>query len=284
MLEIEEISKKYDKYVLKDVSLTVSSGEIMAIIGSNGSGKTTLMKIICGLIPSTSGTYTWKKNTVSNMIENPGFFPYLTGFENLRYFQIQKGCIDSNKINEVLNVVNLMEHKDKKYKKYSLGMKQKLALALCLLENPDFLVLDEPTNGVDIEGVISIRHVLKELNSSKNVTMLISSHNLHELYNLATSFCFLKDGVIKEVTKKDTIREIIDNSLIISCDDTQSVLKFLDTVNVTIEYKLHKEAIHIFNVENIEELKTTLRANVSSSLKIKPYDIEDYFLSVMEGE
>lgn len=283
MLEIKHIVKKYDREVLKDINFSVKDGEIMALVGSNGSGKTTLMKIICGLIPSSSGEYTWGTTNISNMLETPEFFDSLSGYDNLKYFQIQRGCYDKTVIENVLKIVNLSNDQSKKYKNYSLGMKQKLAIALCLLNEPDFLVLDEPTNGVDAEGKINIRNLLKQLNTSRNVTMLISSHNLYELYNIATSFCFIKNGVIKEISAKDKIQDVLEHSLIINTDAPQEVVAYLENLETNSFYEVSENDIRVFNIDDTEHFRSELVAQHLPATVIRTYDIEDYFLNVMEG-
>lgn len=185
---------------MEDVNITIRKGDICGLIGRNGAGKTTLMKIITTLTRKSEGSFSLfgvsddelqnAKRRIGSLIENPAFFGNLTAYENLKYYAIQKGIVDFKQIFEALKLVDLDHVRSKKYKTFSLGMKQRLGIALAILDNPDFLILDEPINGLDPMGIKSLRETFKKLNEERNITILISSHILSELYLLANRFLF----------------------------------------------------------------------------------------------
>jgi len=213
VLEVNDISKKLGKkQVLKDVSFFLCANEIVGLVGCNGVGKTTLLKLILGLQKSDFGIvringYNIKTSCnkalerVGAIIENPDMYSYLTGRENMELVRKYYKNIDKDRINELVNLVGLEDSIDMKVNKYSLGMKQRLGIAVSLINNPNLLILDEPTNGLDPEGIISLRKILLKL---KNITILISSHNLNEINNLCDRVLFMKDGsIVKDINCED---------------------------------------------------------------------------------
>ena len=215
ILRTNNLTKKYKDFTaLNNANITINKGDIYGLIGRNGAGKTTLMKVITTLTYKTNGEFylfdkddsdlTETKRRIGCLIENPAFFENLTAYQNLKYYAIQKGIIDYSQIDKVLDLVKLSDSKNKKFKTFSLGMKQRLGIAFAMLDNPDFVILDEPINGLDPIGISELRETLKKLNEESNITMLISSHILSELYLLANRFCFIEKGkIIKELSKKE---------------------------------------------------------------------------------
>ena len=186
------LTKKYgDFYALKDVSIDIFEGDIYGLIGRNGAGKTTLMKIITTLTNKTSGEFslfdsndkdlTKVKRRIGSLIENAAFFPNMSAYENLKYYALQRGIVNLEQITEAIKLVGLEDAGKKKFKNFSLGMKQRLGVALAILDNPDFIILDEPINGLDPIGISELRDTFKNLNEEKGITILISSHILSEL-------------------------------------------------------------------------------------------------------
>ena len=196
--------------VLKDVSINVKEGEIYGLVGKNGAGKTTIMKILLGLVPRTSGEISLlgasseselrvRRSEIGSMIETPSFYPYMSARDNLNYYRIQRGIKDKGCIDKALRLVGLDDTGPKKFRDFSLGMKQRLGLALATLHSPKLLILDEPINGLDPEGIIEVRDLIRELNQKSGTTVLISSHILGELSQLAVKFGFIDKGrMIKE--------------------------------------------------------------------------------------
>lgn len=214
IIKTENLCKNYKETVALDkVSLNVPKGSIYGLIGNNGAGKTTLMRILSNLQNQTSGSITKAENIkVGAIIESPALYPTLSARGNLKYQLKITGCPSKNvkeKVSELLSLVHLKDSK-KLVMNYSLGMKQRLALAMALVGNPDFLILDEPLNGLDPEGIKDMRSIIADLNQKYGVTIMISSHILGELQKVATDYGFLKNGtLIREFSSSD----IVDSDL-----------------------------------------------------------------------
>ena len=211
VLQGSHIGKKYGKHaILNDVSLTLKQGEIYGLIGKNGSGKTTLFRILTGLIQDYSGTVSIKESKISAVINAPALFLNMTAFENMKAQSYLLGVKDNDKIFQILKTIGLSEKNKKPVKDYSLGMTQRLKLALALLENPDILILDEPSNGLDPDGIAELRELMIKLNRTHGITILVSSHILSELGQVATRLGILHEGkIVKELSDK----EIFQNSV-----------------------------------------------------------------------
>lgn len=217
LVQTKQITKKFKAHeAVSDISITVLQGQIYGLIGKNGAGKTTLLKLISGLIKPTSGSVVFGDSTASQcehqigaLIETPGFYPNMTGYENLKAQSLCLGLRYSRQqIEELLDLVGLLYAKSKKVKAYSLGMKQRLGIALALIGEPDILVLDEPINGLDPEGIMEIRNIVTKLNRERNMTIIISSHILDELAKVATNFCIIHSGkVVLEKSKEAFIKD-----------------------------------------------------------------------------
>ena len=213
ILQTDNLSKIYGaKTVLNHVSIHVPKKSIYGLVGKNGAGKTTLMRIICGLAQQSEGSYTLlgKSNDAAvrqhmgMLIEKPGIYEHMTALENLRYFSLLFG-IQSQDYNRILEMVGLQNAGKKKARQFSLGMKQRLGIAISLLGNPDFLILDEPINGLDPEGVYEMRKMLETLNREQGTTIMIASHILSELYKLATDYAIIDGGCLIDEFSKETL-------------------------------------------------------------------------------
>ena len=216
VLKIEQLTKKYQtQLALQNISLEIKQGEIYGLIGRNGAGKTTLLKAITRLIQPTSGKITlfgsqnsseWTKNLQrsGSVIETPVAYDQLTAAQNLAYYCKLRGIVAHKQtIADTLALVDLSDTGNKQFKNFSLGMKQKLGIALAILSQPDFLTLDEPINGLDPLAIIEFRKLIRRLNEEKGMTIIISSHILTELYHVATRFGIIHDGrLIKEISKE----------------------------------------------------------------------------------
>ena len=213
ILQTDNLSKVYGtKTVLDHVSIHVPKQSIYGLVGKNGAGKTTLMRIICGLTQQSEGSYTLlsksddaavRKN-MGMLIEKPGIYEHMTALENLRYFSMLFG-IQSQDHHKILEMVGLQNAGKKKARQFSLGMKQRLGIAISLLGNPDFLILDEPINGLDPEGVYEMRKMLETLNRENGTTIMIASHILSELYKLATDYAIIDGGCLIDEFSKETL-------------------------------------------------------------------------------
>lgn len=213
ILQTDNLSKIYGaKTVLNHVSIHVPKKSIYGLVGKNGAGKTTLMRIICGLAQQNEGSYTLlgKSNDAAvrqhmgMLIEKPGIYEHMTALENLRYSSLLFG-LPSQDYNKILEMVGLQNAGKKKARQFSLGMKQRLGIAISLLGNPDFLILDEPINGLDPEGVYEMRKMLEMLNHEHGTTIMIASHILSELYKLATDYAIIDGGCLIDEFSKETL-------------------------------------------------------------------------------
>ncbi len=297
ILKTNNLTKKYNDFIaLDNVNIEVRKGDIYGLIGRNGAGKTTLMKVITTLTNKTSGEFSLfnhkdndlkeTKRRIGCLIENPAFFPNLTAYENLKYYTIQKGIMNKEQIIESLKLVDLADTKKKKFKNFSLGMKQRLGIAFAILDNPDFIILDEPINGLDPIGISELRDTFKRLNEERDITILISSHILSELYVLATRFCIIENGkVLKEMTKEELDNEC-SKCIAIKTDDVKKVTVILEKELKTTNYKvINNEEIRLYDyLEQIERVNKVL---VQNDINIKNLNetgisLEDYFKSIIK--
>ncbi|MBP1047545.1 ATP-binding cassette domain-containing protein [Enterococcus sp. BWM-S5] len=257
MLTLKHVSKSFGKeQALKNVSLEVKKGDIYGLIGRNGSGKTTIMKLITDLSKESDGdivllgrskkksSYTQALQHIGAVIEEPVAYSKLSAYENMKIICIQKGIHDYSVIKEMLQFVNLADTGKKKFKNFSLGMKQRLGIAMALVNNPDFLILDEPINGLDPIAIIEFRELLERINNERNTTILISSHILTELYQVSTRFGFIHKGeMIQEITKTD-FDALCTEDIIVHVND-------INLASVTIREQLTKD----FTAINEQELR-----------------------------
>lgn len=296
ILKTTNLSKSYKNFTAIDqVNIQINKGDIYGLIGRNGAGKTTLMKIITTLTNKTNGEFelfnhkdndlTQTKRRIGCLIENPAFFSNLSAYDNLKYYAIQKGITDNSQIIQSLKLVGLDDTKNKKFKNFSLGMKQRLGIAFAILDNPDFIVLDEPINGLDPIGISDLRDTFKRLNEEKNITILISSHILSELYLLATRFCILEQGhVIKELTKEELDIEC-SKCIVIKTDDIKKATVILEKELNTTNYQVaNSEEIRLYDY--LEQSQKVNKVLVKNDVNIKQIQetgisLEDYFKSLI---
>lgn len=245
ILKVENLCKKIGKKeILKDVSFCVEEGDILAFIGANGAGKTTTIKCILGLQSISKGEilingYDISRNfvqaieSVGCIVESPDVYMYLTGYENLKMQASFYKNITEDDILRVIKLVGLENRIDDKVSKYSLGMRQRLGIAISLINNPKLLILDEPTNGLDPEGIKDLRELLLSL-AKKSMGILISSHNLSELESFCNKVCIISKGEIIEETTITKIKEFDENRYILKVDDTKEVKKLIKQTDKVI--------------------------------------------------
>lgn len=300
IISIRNLNKKYGKKsVLDNLSMNLKKGDIYGLVGKNGAGKTTLIRIILSLANYDSGEieifgeidekkklYEHKK--IGNIIETPSFYSFLTAKQNLEYYRIQRGIVGEKSIDEILEMVGLGGVGNKKFKKFSLGMKQRLGLALALLGEPELLILDEPTNGMDPMGIKEVREVLINLNKKNGVTMLVSSHILGELSQLANCYGFLKDGKIIEEISSEELNEKCRHHLLIKVDDCKKAAVILEKVLDNNSYEVLPDSfIKIYN--KLDEPQLINRALVENGVEVYSLErvgvnLEDYFVDLIGGE
>ena len=296
VLQTVNLTKKYKDFVaLDNANITIHKGDIYGLIGRNGAGKTTLMKTITTLTNKTGGIFslfgseeelTESKRRIGCLIESPAFFGSLTAYQNLKYYAIQKGITNDKQIDKVLKAVDLFKEKDKKFKNFSLGMKQRLGIAFAILDNPDFIILDEPINGLDPIGIKEIRDTLKRLNEEEKITILISSHILSELYLIANHFCFIDKGrIIKDLSKEELDLEC-SKCIVIKTKDVKRATVVLEQELKTTNYKvIDNTEIRLYDyLENTLKVNKTLLANDIDVMGIyeSGISLEDYFDSLIK--
>lgn len=297
ILRTNNLTKKYKDFTaLNNANITINKGDIYGLIGRNGAGKTTLMKVITTLTNKTSGEFylfdkddsdlTETKRRIGCLIENPAFFENLTAYQNLKYYAIQKGIVDYSQIDKVLDLVKLSDSKNKKFKTFSLGMKQRLGIAFAMLDNPDFVILDEPINGLDPIGISELRETLKKLNEESNITMLISSHILSELYLLANRFCFIEKGkIIKELSKEELDVEC-SRAIVIKTNNVKETCLILEKELNTTNYKvIDKHEVRLYDyLDNSGKVNKELAKNDIDVISIyeSGISLEDYFKSIVK--
>ncbi len=236
ILTINNLTKKYGYLTaVKDLSFTIKKGNVYGILGPNGSGKSTTLGIALNVVNKTSGDFKWfDGNTTTHdalkkvgaIIERPNFYPYMTAYQNLKLVCKIKD-IDDSKIDEKLEVVGLLERKDSKFRTFSLGMKQRLAIASALLNDPEILILDEPTNGLDPQGIHQIREIIRDI-ASNGTTILLASHLLDEVEKVCSHVVVLRKG---EKLYSGRVDEMISSNgfFELKCDDQTKLLSFLET-------------------------------------------------------
>lgn len=299
VIKTNNLVKKYgENIVLDNISIKVNQGEIYGLVGDNGAGKTTLFRILSGQSNISDGSFellgeSSEKNImkvrkrIGTIIENPSFYPKMTIEENLEYYRLQRGIPGKKNIDKILKEVGLLEVKKKKFNNISLGMKQRLGLALALLGEPELLILDEPINGLDPSGIIEIRNLLLKLNREKNITIIISSHILSELYNIATCYGFLSKGKLVEELSLEQLNERCRSYLEINVTNPKKFSVLLEEKLGYKNYKIMTDGlIHLFEKDPINEEISRLAVENGIGLKSineKSANLENYYLSLIGG-
>ena len=265
ILECRSLCKNFGKkQILKDVSFNIKEGDILGFIGPNGAGKTTTIKLILGLQSITSGKvyingynvekeFTKAIEKVGAIVENPDMYMYMSGYDNLKLVSNMYKEIETKRIDEVVKLVKLENRINDKVSKYSLGMRQRLGIAQAILHKPNLLILDEPTNGLDPEGIKEMRELLISLAKNEKMAILISSHNLAELDNFCNKVCIIKNGEIIETSEISAIKKDIDHEqFIIEIENTKGINKIYKEAEI-VNDKIFKINIKKENVPNLVE-------------------------------
>lgn len=295
ILEAHDLTKKYRHTVALDhIDLQIERGKIYGFIGQNGAGKTTFLRLVTGLAFPTSGTLAlWGKSSpqdlqaqrkrIGCMIETPALFPTMTAYQNMEIQRIQRGIPDKVVIEKTLNMVGLEDTGKKNVRNFSLGMRQRLGIAIALLNTPEFLILDEPINGLDPAGIVEVRNLLKSLNKEYGMTILVSSHILEELYQTATEFILIDKGKIIEEISDHELNERCKRHIAIRTTDSNKTLLVLEKELHTDNFKLMPDGvIRLYDyLDDMEKVAATLsEAHILvTGLSISGDTLEDYFLS-----
>ena len=298
ILKTNNLTKKYKHTeVLNNLNMKIEKGAIYGLIGKNGAGKTTLIRIITGLQSPTKGEYKIYgvsskekeinnlRNRVSAIVEVPALYQNLTAEENIIEHYKTIGVPSYDNINEILSLVGLNNTQNKQVKYFSLGMKQRLAIALALSSNPDFLILDEPINGLDPQGIIEIRELILNLNQTKGITILISSHYLDELSKIATHYGFINNGkIIKEISSIE-LKKKLKKKMVFKVSNVKEFTKYLENKKINYEV-IDKKIVHVF--DKVDITKIVLAISKKNCTIEEMYEVnetlENYYMNLIGGE
>lgn len=297
ILETNNLEKRYKDFkALNHANIHIEKGSIYGLIGKNGAGKTTLIRIICGLQEPTNGKYsiygidnsnvdiTNVRKRMGAIIETPSIYGEMTARDNLIEQYKLVGMPSFDGIDEILKLVGLSNTGKKKAKHFSLGMKQRLGIAIALANNPDFLILDEPINGLDPQGIIEIRELILKLNKEKRITILISSHYLDELSKIATHYGFLDNGaIIKEISSEELIKEM-EHKLILKVSNQNEFVKYFEENKISYEV-VDSKTINVYGKYNLSKFINELSKKnlIADEIHEQEESLENYYMNLIGG-
>ena len=298
VLTTEKLSKRYSRFTALDgLSMHVPKGAVYGLVGRNGAGKTTLIRLVCGLQTPTSGLYTLYgvshtdrrglskvRRRMGAVVETPSIYLDLTAEDNLKEQYLILGRPSFDGIPALLKLVGLEDTGKKKARHFSLGMKQRLGIAVALAGDPDLLVLDEPVNGLDPQGIIEVRELILKLNRERQITVIISSHILDELARLATHYGFIDSGrMVKELSAQE-LEAACRKCVHVEVSDTGALARVLDGMGVDYKIRSEKEA-DIFAQLNVSQLTLALAKENCEALSMQERDesLESYFVNLVGG-
>lgn len=292
ILTTENLTKSYGKFNAADqINIHIRKGEVYGLIGRNGAGKTTILKMICGLSTPSSGSYTFMgksgrelskyKNKIGALIETPALFPKMTAFQNIKLKCLSLGINDDEYIRSLLEIVGLSRAEKKIAKSFSLGMKQRLGIAIALVGDPDFIVLDEPINGLDPQGIAEMRCIIHKLSKEKGLTIIISSHILDELVKVADSFAIINNGKLLDEFTSEELVQRCNTYAYLRTSDTEKAQEILTALNVS-EYELVEDDTIKISSE-IEDSSKIIEQLVKAGVAVyefafKKMTLEEYYL------
>lgn len=291
------LNKRYKNFqALNGLTMHVPKGAIYGFVGKNGAGKTTLIRLICGLQKPTSGSFTLygirnderdivkARRRMGSVVETPSIYPDMAAGDNLKQQYLVLGLPSYEGLQDILKLVGLEGTGKKKAKDFSLGMRQRLGIAIALVGDPDFMILDEPVNGLDPQGIVEIRELILRLNRERQITVLISSHILDELSKIATHYGFIDGGrILKEVNRAE-LESACRKCVHVEVTDTKVLAHILHTANVDHKI-LSATSAEIYTKVNISKLADKLSKENCEilSLQEKDEDLESYFFSLVGG-
>ena len=298
ILQTNNLIKRYKRFqALSGLSMNVPKGSIYGFVGKNGAGKTTLMRLICGLQEPTSGDFTLygvrndskdiinSRRRMGAVVETPSIYMDMTAEDNLKQQALVLGLPSFANIPEILKLVGLENTGKKKAKNFSLGMKQRLGIAVALIGNPDFVVLDEPTNGLDPQGIVEIRELILKLNREQGITVLISSHILGELSKLATHYGFIEKGcIVKEISAAE-LEAACRKCTRVEVSDTKILARVLN--GLKIDYEITTDTMaNIYGELSLSKLVLSLAKEDCELFSSHEQDenLETYFINLIGGE
>jgi len=297
IVQTEKLSKSFGKeQAVSNINLKIRKGEIYGFLGPNGAGKTTTIRMLLGLMKPSSGTIKifqkdLKKERINilakvgSLVENPSYYPHLTAYENLEALRKILG-VPKSRIDEVLEIVRLKDAADKKVKGFSLGMKQRLGIAASLLHNPELLILDEPTNGLDPSGIIEIRNLIKRLPEEYGMTIIISSHLLSEIDQMATQVGIVTKGKMIFQDSIEAMRRFAQPKVVIKVSDSEKGWRSLVANGIKAE---HKDDLILFDECSDEKVAHIVQILVQEGVSVyrveeEKRSLEEIFLQMTTGE
>lgn len=297
LLTTNHLTKQYgSQKAANAVNLHISKGAIYGLIGRNGAGKTTILKMISGLSRPTSGEFSFfgksgkelypYMSQIGALIESPGVYPNMTAYDNMMLKCLAMGVSPKDNIERLLKVTGLEQTGRKKVKKFSLGMKQRLGIAMALIGSPDLVILDEPINGLDPQGIAEIRETLLKLNRESNITFIISSHILEELSKIATNYGIIHNGVLLQEVTNEELLEKCNEKIELKTDNPRKACTVLDKMGITKYQVTDSATIEIFErLGDSGEITMSLAENGVKTLgiSVKNEQLEDYYLRLTGG-
>jgi len=297
IVQTENLSKSFAKeQAVSNINLKIRKGEIYGFLGPNGAGKTTTIRMLLGLMKPSSGTIKifqkdLKKERINilakvgSLVENPSYYPHLTAYENLEALRKILG-VPKSRIDEVLEIVRLKDAANKKVKGFSLGMKQRLGIAASLLHNPELLILDEPTNGLDPSGIIEIRNLIKRLPKEYGMTIIISSHLLSEIDQMATQVGIVTKGKMIFQDSIEAMRRFAQPKVVIKVSDSEKGWRSLVANGMKAE---HKDDLILFDECSDEKVAHIVQILVQEGISVyrveeEKRSLEEIFLQMTTGE
>jgi ABC-type multidrug transport system, ATPase component len=299
VLETIELTKQYGtQFAVSDLNIHVKKGEVYGLLGRNGAGKTTTIRMAMGLMQPTKGevmlfgekmTVPTRQvfNRIGALIETPAFYENLTARDNLKIIADLRGTQSKDSIDKALTLVNLENEKSKKIKQFSLGMKQRLGIAMALMHEPELIILDEPTNGLDPVGIKQIRLLIKRLSVEKGATVLISSHILSEIEQMADTVGIIDQGRLMEELSMDEVKRRNRHYVKMTVSDTSRTIPILEKeLHITDYESINDRELKIYQIEaNFEEVNRLLNQNGIgvSEINLNKGNLEEYFLKLTGG-
>lgn len=289
LLYTKQLSKRYgENQVLNQINMTIYKGDIYGFIGKNGAGKTTFIRTITKLISKSSGEFVYSKPNIkiSAVIEQPALYTDMTAMQNLMYMCKLKGCYNKKRAEEALEFVGLQDTGKKLVRDFSLGMRQRLGIGMAIVTQPDFLILDEPINGLDPVGIAEIRNIMKRINQELGTTLLVSSHILSELEMVSTRYGIIHQGtMVREFTKEELAKETGSFALLQTSDNekAQRIIREKSPGDIAVEgkglvFKATEEACKWIGRKLLQERIAVYQ------FQIRKTDLEEYFLQLVGGE
>lgn len=297
VLKTNGLTKRYKSFqALNGLSLSIPKGAIYGLIGKNGAGKTTLIRLICGLQEPTSGDFSLygiqntdkriskSRKRIGAVVETPSLFQDMTADENMKYQFKLIGNPDTSAVSELLKLVGLENTGKKKVRHFSLGMKQRLGIAIALVGTPDFLILDEPINGLDPQGIVEIRELILKLNQEMGITVLISSHILHELSMLATHYGFIDNGCVVSQMSAAQLEQKCRKYVKVKVDNLNRLIQYLDSNGMEYAVVSNEEANVYANLV-VSDFVTELNRKDCKVISLSESDesLESYFINLVGG-